>query len=105
MSASEILRRERERKRQKREERGERRARRILRLPEVKQRTGQGKSAIYAAVLAGTFPAPIPLGPRAVGWLEDEVDDWIQAKVDARDAGTAVRSLPLQRAASAEAVR
>jgi prophage regulatory protein len=55
----------------------EARSNRILRLPGVKEKTGKGKTAIYDAVKAGTFPAPIKLGRRASGWLESEIDDWI----------------------------
>ena len=36
----------------------------------------------------GVFPKPVPLGPRAVGWLESDVSDWIAARVKfARDGG------------------
>ena len=56
----------------------ERRLRRIIRLPKVEELTGRKRSAIYEDIAAGTFPAPVPLGPRAVGWLEDEIADWQQ---------------------------
>lgn len=59
-----------------RQARDERRLRRILRLPKVEELTGRKRSAIYEGIAAGTFPAPVPLGPRAVGWLEDEIADW-----------------------------
>ena len=39
----------------------------ILRLPTVKARTGLSRSTIYHRVSCGTFPAPVPLGGRAVG--------------------------------------
>ena len=45
---------------------------RVLRLRDVRARTGQATSTIYAAMAAGKFPRPIPLGERAVGWLEAE---------------------------------
>jgi len=57
----------------------------ILRRPEVSRRTGFGRSAIYAAIQAGRFPRPVKLGPRAVGWIESEVSEWIAARVEARD--------------------
>ena len=53
----------------------------ILRLPAVKQRTGQSRSTIYAKLARGEFPAPISLGPRAVGWLESEVSAWIEQRI------------------------
>jgi len=36
---------------------------------------------------AGTFPKNIKLGPRAVGWLETEIDDWLQSRIQASRAG------------------
>lgn len=54
----------------------------ILRLPNVKARTGLSRSTIYQRVSAGTFPPPVNLGARAVGWLESEVSDWIAAQIE-----------------------
>ena len=50
---------------------------RILKLPEVESRVGYKSSSIYAKVQKSEFPRPITLGPRAVGWLENEIDEWI----------------------------
>ena len=55
----------------------------ILRLPQVIVRTGLSRSSIYAKVSAGDFPEPISLGARAVGWLADEVEAWLVARVEA----------------------
>jgi hypothetical protein len=33
------------------------------------------------------FPRPIALGPRSVGWIEEEVDAWIEARRARRDEG------------------
>lgn len=52
---------------------------RIIRLPEVKTRTGQSRSTIYQRIKEGTFPPPISLGGRNVGWLEEEIENWIAA--------------------------
>lgn len=58
----------------------------ILRRKQVQARTGLARSTIYHYIKAGTFPRPIPLGPRAVGWLESDVSDWISERIDvARD--------------------
>ena len=54
---------------------------RILRLPVVEDRTGKGKSSIYEGGKQGTFPRPIKLGPRASGWLESEIDEWIAQRI------------------------
>jgi prophage regulatory protein len=60
--------------------------RRILRLPEVEAVTGLKRSQIYEDILDGRFPAPVPLGERAVGWIEDEVAAWLDARIAERDA-------------------
>ena len=56
--------------------------------------TGKKRSAIYESVADGTFPAPVPLGARAVGWLEDEIADWQERCIALRDKRTDV-GLPL----------
>ena len=56
-----------------------------LRLPEVVRRTGLSRSTLYNRIAAGAFPRPLRLGDRSVGWLESEVDDWIQRLVELRD--------------------
>jgi prophage regulatory protein len=63
----------------------------ILRLPEVKQRTGNCRTGIYDAVKAGTFPAPVAIGPRAVGWLDSDIDAWITSRP--RAGGPAVQMI------------
>ncbi len=53
----------------------------ILRLPAVKQSTGLSRSTIYLRVAQGTFPRPVSLGGRSVGWLEHEVDEWVRQRI------------------------
>jgi prophage regulatory protein len=55
----------------------------ILRLPEVKKRTGLSRSTIYSRVDQRVFPQPISLGGRAVGWVESEVNDWLTQRIEA----------------------
>lgn len=50
---------------------------RIIRLPEVKRRVGLSRSSIYDYIQKGMFPKQISLGARAVGWLEADIDLWI----------------------------
>ncbi|MFQ3260408.1 helix-turn-helix transcriptional regulator [Reinekea sp.] len=54
----------------------------ILRLPEVKTRTGLSRSSIYLRMANNEFPKPISLGGRAVGWVEHDVDDWIVERIE-----------------------
>ena len=53
----------------------------ILRRPQVQQRTGLSRSTLYQYIKDGEFPASVQLGPRAVGWLESDISDWISARV------------------------
>ena len=54
---------------------------RIVRLPAVQARTGLGRSTIYVRLAEGSFPRPVQLGARAVGWIEAEVDEWIRKQI------------------------
>ena len=58
-------------------------AKMILRLPTLKTRVGLSRSTIYQGVADGSFPRPISLGARAVGWLESDIDEWISRKIAA----------------------
>lgn len=53
----------------------------ILRLPAVKARTGLSRSTIYLRISEGKFPSPVSLGGRAVGWVETEVDEWLNNQI------------------------
>lgn len=57
---------------------------RVMKLPAVKNRTGSSRSSIYEAISRGDFPKPIKLGPRAVGWIESEIDQWVSERMAAR---------------------
>lgn len=54
----------------------------ILRLPEVKSRTGLSRSSIYLRVSEGRFPKPVGLGGRAVGWVEQDISEWISSRIE-----------------------
>ena len=58
---------------------------RIIRLKEVIDCTGLGRSTIYKYISERSFPKPVPLGDRAVGWVESEVMSWVMARIEARD--------------------
>lgn len=53
----------------------------ILRLPEVISKTGLARSTIYERIKTNSFPVPISLGARAIGFIEKEVDEWIEARI------------------------
>lgn len=54
----------------------------ILRLPTVKSRTGLSRSTIYLRISQNTFPKPVKLGARAVGWLDSEIEAWLSHQVE-----------------------
>jgi prophage regulatory protein len=58
-----------------------RRVTRLVRLPEVQRRVGLGRSTIYRWMAEGKFPRPVQLGGYAVAWAEDEVENWIAARL------------------------
>ena len=70
---------------------------RFIRLPEVLTRTGYGRTTIYRKMEDGSFPRSVKLGgpledtnvfdSRAVAWIEDEVDQWIESRIEERDLG------------------
>ena len=73
-------------------------SRRIIRRRDLEKKTNLSRSCIYAKMKENprrpadydpTFPTPIPLGARAVGWIEEEVDLWLdqQAAKRGRQAG------------------
>lgn len=53
---------------------------RVLRLPDVVAAVGLRRSAIYARVRDGRFPAPINITSHAVGWRESELKTWIEQR-------------------------
>lgn len=55
----------------------------ILRLPAVKKSTGLSRSTIYLRISQDIFPKPVSLGGRAVGWLEAEIQQWLQERIEA----------------------
>ena len=67
---------------------------RFIRLPEVMSRTGYGRTSIYRKMDDGSFPKSLKLGgapkdpnefdSRAVAWIEEEVDQWIESRIEAR---------------------
>ena len=48
----------------------------FLRLPAVMDMVGMKRATIYKRIAAGTFPAPIQIGPRAVAWDQAALADW-----------------------------
>jgi prophage regulatory protein len=58
---------------------------RALRRKATEAKTGESKTSIYRKMAEGKFPRPIRLGPKAVAWLEHELDDYLAARLRERD--------------------
>ena len=71
---------------------------RFIRLPEVMNRTGYGRTSIYRKMEDGSFPRCVKLGGpledtnafdcRAIVWIEEEVDQWMESMIEERDLGS-----------------
>ena len=67
---------------------------RFIRLNEVMSRTGYGRTSIYRKMEDGSFPKSLKLGgppkdpnefdSRAVAWIEDELDQWMESRIEDR---------------------
>jgi prophage regulatory protein len=53
---------------------------RFLRIKQVCSLLGYSRTTLYTAIKAGRFVQPRQLGPRAVGFLESEVNEWIRSR-------------------------
>lgn len=53
---------------------------RIVRLPEILRMTGLCRATIYQYRKGGTFPEPLKLGPKAVGWRLNDILVWIDGR-------------------------
>lgn len=58
---------------------------RLLRLAEVRERVGLGRSTIYKWIGEGRFPRPVKMGTLDA-WVESEISAWIGERVQVRDA-------------------
>ena len=68
----------------------------FLSIAQVEARVSLKKSEIYSRIRAGKFPKQVPLGDGdegfgRVGWSEREINQWIEARIAARDHGAEAR--------------
>ena len=54
----------------------------LIRLPEVLNRTGISRSLVYKLIKEDKFPKQVNTSPRTSGWLEHEIDEWIEERVN-----------------------
>jgi len=62
---------------------------RLLRLPQVIDATGLGKTTIYALQAEGDFPMRVKITAHSVAWVEEEVQAWLAARIEQARSETA----------------
>ena len=60
----------------------------VLRKASVLKKVPWSAATLWRKCKSGDFPKPIQLGPNSVGWLESEIDDWIDDQAAKRIGGT-----------------
>jgi len=55
----------------------------ILKRSEVEKRYGLSRSTIYRLVERGEFPKPVRLTSHSVGWLESQLEEWLNNRIKA----------------------
>lgn len=60
----------------------------LIKIKEVMKVTCLARPTIYKYISKGSFPKPVSLGGRAVAWVAEEIDEWIEGRVAERDSGT-----------------
>ena len=55
---------------------------RVVRIPEVRNVTELCRPTIYSQISQGTLPKLILLGKRGVGWIEQEIEDWLEQRIN-----------------------
>jgi len=53
----------------------------IIRLPDVMKNTGLARSTIYKKISMDEFPGQVSLGVKSVGWIENDVQNWIKGRI------------------------
>jgi prophage regulatory protein len=54
----------------------------IIRRKQVEARVGLSRSTIYEKIKSGSFPSPISLGSKSVGWIDSEIDEWLISQIE-----------------------
>lgn len=66
---------------------------RLIKLKEVLNLTALSRASVYRMMADGKFPSSVPLGERSVGWVEEEILNWIEERIAARDGSLAVGNI------------
>lgn len=61
----------------------------LLRLKQVMEMTGLSRSYVYELAKQGKFPKPVKLSEKSVAWVDQEVREWIDQRIEQRNQGAA----------------
>tara|TARA_B110000971_G_C19721758_1_gene368940 strand:+ start:371 stop:577 length:207 start_codon:yes stop_codon:yes gene_type:complete len=64
----------------------------VLRQRAVQHWTGLSRSTIYLMMREGRFPDSLALGARSVGWLEADIQGWIDSRISSTKMAKGVQS-------------
>lgn len=68
---------------------------RVIRRPELIERVGLSDVTLWRLERMGRFPKRVQLGGQAVGWLEVEIDAWLDERAAEREQRPAFNRRPL----------
>jgi prophage regulatory protein len=57
----------------------------ILRLAAVVKKTGLSRAMLYKLMKNGAFPSNLHISMRSVGWVDSEVEIWMENRIEMRD--------------------
>lgn len=57
---------------------------RLLRIDEVRRRTGLSRTSLWRKEKEGTFPSRVKIGANSVAWREEDIEAWIESRPRAR---------------------
>ena len=70
---------------------------RLLTCRQVQRVCGLSKSTLYRLMRTGVFPEPLKIGPKAIRWRADEIQEWVESRPRARgESTTSANPLPSQ---------
>ena len=56
----------------------------VLKINEVVELTSIPRSSIYFLIKKGKFPKPLRLSDRRIGWLYEDIINWLRKKKEAK---------------------
>jgi prophage regulatory protein len=55
---------------------------RLIRIRDVMERTGLSRTVLYRKIQHNDFPQPVRITIRCVGWLESEINAWVNQRIE-----------------------